>query len=139
MWRDNATGIFPFAVAFYMFRCSLHDFAINYLCNYNHESVQGFGILYKQYFKDYKESVPKAMIEDFFKQSNKIDLDNNSIDLFKEALTHLMIGNNFKSINEEVFWTKLVGGDLDTHLWFNVNNIILVFIVLFFIVETLRL
>ena len=62
------------------------------------------------------------MISNFMTEAENIDIDEyDQKDLFKEALVNLMVGNCYKPSNELLFWNKLMGGELDNHLWFNVN------------------
>jgi hypothetical protein len=61
---DDSTGIFPSALAFFLFQAGLHSEAIDFLNKYPNRGSQlngqmtNFGKLYARYVNDYGKSIP---------------------------------------------------------------------------------
>jgi hypothetical protein len=80
--------------------------------------VKEFGLVYKDYYSKYSCRIPRSYIDGFYKKSQAIVLENGIVDLYKEALEHLMIGCVFHPQDETIFWQLFVNSELETHLWF---------------------
>lgn len=53
-------------------------------------------------------------MESFFCQYER---ENTVSDLYKEAMVNIMIGNDFKTSNDEVFYQLLLPSELEAQLW----------------------
>lgn len=91
VFKDEESGEYPFAVAFFLFRSGLHDFALDYLLRSNNEDVKQFAELYKMYVFEYNYSIHLEDIDEFFQNASSIG--PSYIDLYKDAMIHLMIGS----------------------------------------------
>ena len=111
---DDVRGTHPFAVAFFMFRAGQHQLALDYLSHPdNSQDVISFAQnVYKVYWQVFNMSIPKEKVAAF---CTEYDREFGRIhDIYKEALFNLMIGSNFKTYDDEVFWNALIPSDLES-------------------------
>lgn len=78
-----------------MFRSGAHELAIEFLTRKdNVEEVRRFGELYKEYFVDHAQSIPRDLSLKFYNSFT------NSKEMYRDALISLMIGSIYHPVNE---------------------------------------
>jgi len=71
--------------------------------------VRQFGIIVKKY-QDFKCQLPTSEISNFFQAAAPVE---QSYDLCKDALVHLMTGCSFNVPNQQLFFSYLLGDGID--------------------------
>jgi fructose-specific component phosphotransferase system IIB-like protein len=112
---DKETNVYPFALAFFMFRAGDHKLAIEFLSKPNNaDEVIKFGELYKKYFVDFGESVPRDSSMAFFSSYENDNSFLKTADIYRDGLIRLMIGSVYHPDNESAFWEILLPSELET-------------------------
>eukprot|EP00347_Sterkiella_histriomuscorum_P010228 403377103 len=118
-FQDQNTGVFVFAVVFYMFRCGQHKTAIFYLKSQENDLYRRFGELYSEYYDRFGQSLPSNEVMSFY---NKCQMATEDIhDMYKDALICQMMGSQYNPPNSNVFWELLLNWELETQIWFKLK------------------
>ena len=128
LYQDPVTpNLYPFAVAFFLFRSGQHSLAIDYLKASPSEEVRAFGELYRRWYYDYGMNVPRSLIQQFYNEAER--LIPSVKDMYKSVLTHLMIGCQYTPANQTMFYEHLLPYELEIQLWIKVLLIPLKFLI----------
>jgi len=59
--------------------------------------------------------IPEEKVAEY---SSEYERDFGSLrDMYKDVMFNLMIGSNFKTVNDELFWDNLLPAELENQLW----------------------
>ena len=70
--------------------------------------------IYKEYWVKYgARGIPQEMVAQFCSEYER-DFGGGGVrDMYKEVMFHMMIGSNFKTANDELFWDNLLPAEIE--------------------------